>query len=152
MPNIPEREARALLGRRLLCREYDEWIELGKYPNAFLLQAGLLNELGEATGLTVELRYENATATRPRKFLFTVFARNHYGLERVYQLEVNQATEQIKNSHELPHEHIGAVRIVGGEIWRRWEYDAALRYFCGQTHIEFQPPLSAPLVQPRRKR
>jgi hypothetical protein len=144
MPNISELEARALLERPLRCSDCGSWCSSGKHPGKYWIKAGLADEFGQATGLTVELRCRLAPKGKTKHFVFTVFRRKPYWTDRIYQLEANQARKSLKDRHEVSHEHVGDARILGPDSWNTWKFEQILLYFCGQTNIDFEPRPSAP--------
>jgi hypothetical protein len=152
MADIPESEARILLGHLLVCLDCGDWISSKDQPEMLRIRAGLTDERGRATHLSVELRYRQSAKTKLKTFIFTVLMRSPYGDDRVYQLEVKQTGKQIKDEHKRPHEHYGNTRRVGPDKWRSWGYDEVLQYFCDQTRIEFRPVPSYPgQLQGRKK-
>jgi hypothetical protein len=84
--------------------------------------------------------------------MFSIFKRNRYGTDRVYQLDVNQGPEPLKDNHRRPHEHWGNRRITGADEWATWGYDELLRYFCTRTGITFLPAPADPSRIPWGKR
>jgi hypothetical protein len=144
MADVTESEARILLGRPLVCLDCGDWTPSKDQPGMLRIGAGLTDEHGGATHLSVELRYRQSAKTKLKTFIFTVLMRSEYGDDRVYQLEVKQAGKQIKDEHKRPHEHYGKRRRVGPDKWRSWGYDEILQYFCGQTRIDFRPVPSNP--------
>lgn len=141
MPTIPECEARALLAQPLLCEDADHWKRIrGPVPKCST-GGGLVDQFGKASGLIVELgfRWQHG-----RCYVFSVMKRNRYGLDRVYQLEVNQASTPPGSAHKRPHEHWGGSRFDGPADWMTWNFDELLSYFCSQTNVSFSPKPTHP--------
>lgn len=149
MPTIPEAEARMLLGRQLKCEDAPDWLP-GTTPGALQIQSGLTDERGVKTDLFVDLRMRRDVLRGDVRYMFSVFRTNLYGLDRVYQLCANLASNRIKNAHGRSHEHFGYLRRAGSAGWQKWGYDEILAYFCTQTKIVFVPAPSDP--QHNRKR
>ena len=105
---------------------------------------GLLDQDGVSLRLLVDLRYRRTEKTNARQYLFTLFQRQPYGLERIYQLDVRQYPRVPKDAHLLPHEHIGKARVTGNAGWANWSYDEAMARFCTMTNIVFRPNLPHP--------
>lgn len=86
MREIQEHEAIQLLSRPLRCADVGAWtIVPGKFKKC-VAGAGLMDEHGQQTGLTVELRFGVDPKHGSNVYVFSVFKRNRYGLDRVYQL------------------------------------------------------------------
>ena len=77
---------------------------------------------------------------------YLAFKQEAWGLERVYQLDIEQFHKQPKNTHDLPHEHLGDNRIRGEATWSSWTFSEVLQYFTKRTKIVFQPPVKHPEV------
>jgi hypothetical protein len=139
MPDISEPEARILLSQPLRCEDAPDWKNAGVQVGTSVLRSGLVDPMGVATGLYLELLY----IPRPRALLvsyrFSVFRRNRCDVERVYQLTVNQSASPIKDKHRQSHEHLGASRHTGKASWQNWSYDEVFAYFCARTNITFNP-------------
>jgi hypothetical protein len=67
-----------------------------------------------------------------------------WGTEGVYQLDVQQYAKPLKNTHDMPNEHMGNQRIDGRSEWANWPFEDVLRYFTERTHIDFEPPVMHP--------
>ncbi len=87
--------------------------------------------------MVVELKLTDAVAKT--RYVFSVFLLNQFSAERVYQLEVNHALREPKDTHRKSHEHIGDQRLNGQASWQHWGYDEVLAHFCAQTNITFTP-------------
>jgi hypothetical protein len=150
MPDLSELDARATLQQPLLCTDAGDWQTSTEQPGAFRICSGLTTRQGLPTKLTVDLRLRKGAKTCTLQF--TVLAHDAMGSYRVYQLEINQSRQQIKNRHARSHEHVGSRRFEGPEQWHDWEFDEVFLYFCGQTNIQFQPSPQAPVKLPGRKK
>lgn len=91
-----------------------------------------------------QLIYTNSPKTRVKKYKFTLFRRQPFALERVYELQVNIFNKPMHDAHQKSHEHIGRLRVTGGANWTAWRYDDVVAYFCSQTNITFNPHLPDP--------
>lgn len=152
MREIQEHEAIQLLSRPLRCADMGAWKAVpGKFDKS-VAGAGLMDEHGQRTDLTVELRFRVDPKHGSKVYVFSVFKRNRYGMERVYQLEINQTRGIPPDQHSRPHEHFGNHRRIGPDKWMRWKYDELLRYFCARTKIDFLVPPADPSTVPRRKK
>lgn len=139
MNDIKEAEARALLSHPLKCEDCDDWQPIKTQPGSFTVGAGVVDASGLGTRLYVQLDYRNSRKTQSIKYIFTVFKRQPYGSERVYQLEILQVPKQLKDLHKRSHEHFGDARSKGDASWNDWEYDDVISYFVSRTNIEFCP-------------
>jgi hypothetical protein len=139
MRDIPEHEARTLLNRPLRCEEWGEWVPLKTQPATSAVGAGVLDEFGLGTRLYVEFLYRRDHKTKFTYYSLTVFKRNAYGRDRVYQLAVNQTAKPLKDRHRLSHEHFGDKRVECEAEWGKWSYDEVIAYFCARTKIVFAP-------------
>lgn len=146
MNSVSEAEAIALLVGPNTCVEIGDWEQLKQQPGTCVCRAGVLDQEGVAIGLIVELLHRRTQKTRSIKYKFTVFKQEAWGLERVYQLDIEQFHKQPKNTHDLPHEHLGDNRIRGEATWSSWTFSEALQYFTKRTKIVFQPPVKHPEV------
>jgi hypothetical protein len=144
MQNIPEAEARSLVSRPLICEEIDEWEPLKVQPGTSACGVGVLDESGQSVRMYVEFIHRASHKTKITIYLFTLFKRQAYGKERVYQLEVTQTPKRVKDLHKLSHEHMGSLRTLGGVDWADWDYDDVLAHFCAATNITFRPKPSHP--------
>lgn len=151
MPTIPEAEARALLSRPQRCEGEFAWSTPKYRRTTRQLTAGLIDEGGAATHMYVELVFRYSPKAPMTTYLFTVFKDDHYGLARVYQLEVTGAQRRLTDLHKLSHEHIGDHRLNGKANWNDWEYDEVLAYFCARTNITFSPYPPKPDLQRGRQ-
>lgn len=145
MNDIPETEARACLAGKLFCIDAEEWSPMHMQNGAFEITAGLLDSNDVRTQLQVNLIFKHSAKTKFTTYLFGVFKRQPWGIERVYQLDVRQSKLQIHSLHDLPHEHIGSTRIDGDLTWSRWTFDQAMDHFCQQTNIDFSPIIESPM-------
>jgi hypothetical protein len=139
MPKISEAEARLLLSRPLRCEGDLAWAPFADGREGLLFSAGLLDENGAATPMHIELRYMHNAQARKTRYQFSVFIRYSYGQQRVYQLEVAQASRNPKDVHGKSHEHVGDLRLIGHARWQHWSYHEVLTHFCARTHITFDP-------------
>lgn len=144
MQDIPEHEARALFTAPLVCEDVDPWETFKGNPHVVEVTAGLLDESGRSAGLLLKLIYHYSPKTRIRTCKFTVYVRRHHGLDRAYQLELNQYPVKLADAHKRSHEHMGRLRVTGDASWEQWEYDDAIAHFCKQTNVSFRPPLHHP--------
>lgn len=144
MQDIPEAEARALLSGDLRCEDAPDWMPLKMQPNTFEMGVGVINSDGRSAGMYVQLHYQSSAKTKIIKYQFTVFRRLSYGLERVYQLQVNHFPVPMRDAHQWSHEHMGKLRVTGDASWANWRYDDVIAYFCKQTNIAFLPTLPHP--------
>jgi hypothetical protein len=139
MNDIKEDEARLLLSSPARCEDCYEWSQMRIQPDSLTISAGVLDDYGRSKSLLVQLAYRNNLKTRSTKYIFTVFKRQPYGNDRVYQLEVYQVPKQLKDVHKRSHEHFGDKRTLGDDSWNDWEYDDVIKYFVNQTNIVFFP-------------
>ena len=139
MNNIPRNEAESLLSTPLRCEDCTEWTPIKLQPGSVAIETGIVNEMGVGTGLSVRLDYKNSPKTKIIRYQFSVFKRQPYGLDRVYQLTISQTPKLPKDLHSRSHEHMGDFRETGPSEWNSWKYDEVLDYFCRRTHIEFRP-------------
>jgi len=144
MKDIPKEEALSLLARPMFCEDPDDWEPVKLQAGTVILRAGLVDIDGLSAQLQAELMFRRSHKTGITMYKFTVFKRQPYGLERVYQLDVVQSKVRIKDTHSLPHEHIGTSREQGDASWATWGYDEVLAHFCARTNISFKPPPNHP--------
>jgi hypothetical protein len=144
MQDIPEAEARALLQKLRICEDFPEWAPIRLQPGSFEIAAGVVDEDGKGSGLLVQLLYQHSFKTQIKKYKCSVFQRQAYGLDRVYQLQVNHFTRPIRNPHHKSHQHIGDFRDLGDASWANWSYDDVISFFRSQTNITFDPELPHP--------
>jgi hypothetical protein len=139
MQKIPEAEARRILAQPLRCEDWMDWMPVRVQAGTAFTAAGVLDAHGLGTKLLVELHFRRDLKTKLVTYMATVFLRNAYGRERVYQLTVTQSPKTLKDAHRRSHEHIGDLRVEGSAEWNEWGYDEVLAYFCKQTGIAFDP-------------
>lgn len=144
MHTIPEEEARALLRSPLVCEEVAAWTPQKVQPGVVSCGAGVLSVDGQSVHMYVDLSYQRTQKTRMTKYIFTVFKRQRFGSERVYQLEVTQTPKRIKDTHRLSHEHMGLLRTLGDASWSEWGYHDVLAHFCESANITFAPQPAHP--------
>lgn len=144
MQDIPEAEARALLSEPLRCEDAPGWEPLKMQSDSFEIGVAVIDLQGRSVRLYVQLLYRRSYKTKSIKHKFSVFRRQAYGLERVYQLQVNHFPRPVKNAHEMSHEHIGDLKVMGDASWGKWSYDEVIAHFCKQTNITFEPSLLHP--------
>lgn len=106
--------------------------------------AGLVDIQGSPTGLYVELQARQVIKPSMRAYRFTVFRTSASGPQRVYQLDVPQWPVAPRDEHLLPHEHVGARRVIGDCAWGKWSYYEVIEHFCEMTSIAFDPQLPDP--------
>lgn len=104
MNDIPEAEARELLQRLTFCELDGEWSPEKTQPGTFAISAGMTDEEGISTMMQVKLCFRRSLKTGIVRYVFSVFKRTPYSLERVYQLDVRQCKKKIKNLHDRSHE------------------------------------------------
>lgn len=137
-------EASGLLARPLTGEPPSDWLPAKSQIETFEMTCGLLDEDGAHTRLHVELAYRRSAKTGLKRFKFSVFLRQRYGIERVYQLDVLQSKKAIRDKHSMPHEHFGDRRTNGTESWQNWTFEEILGHFQKRTNIIFRPPPSHP--------
>jgi hypothetical protein len=137
MNDIPESEAQGLLSRRTFCEMDGDWIPEKIQPGTFTISAGLTDEDGVGTMMQVKLFFRRSYKTGMVNYVFSVFKRTPYSLERVYQLDIRQCRKRIKNPHDLSHEHIGKLRLTGAPEWAQWQFEDILEYFSNATNVVF---------------
>lgn len=137
MNDIPEAEARELLQRLTFCELDGEWSPEKTQPGTFAISAGMTDEEGISTMMQVKLCFRRSLKTGIVRYVFSVFKRTPYSLERVYQLDVRQCKKKIKNLHDRSHEHIGDLKLQGADDWAQWEFKDVLAYFCSATNLTF---------------
>lgn len=139
MNNIPESEARELLATASVCEFEGEWMPEKVSPGTFTTSAGLVDAEGVGRQMTVKLFFRRSQKTGIVKYVFSVYKRTPYSLDRIYQLDVTHTRKPIKNLHDMSHEHIGSLRRNGNESWSRWKFEDVLEYFCIATNIKMSP-------------
>lgn len=144
MQTITESAARALLASRHRCEDVGRWDAQRAQPDAFIISGGVVDEDGIGAKMLIKLAYKVGRKTNIRRYLFTIFRREVYGLVRIYQLEVTQSVQPIKDLHKRSHEHMGDSRTIGDASWDKWSYDDVLARFCQMTNLSFVPPPSHP--------
>lgn len=132
---IPELEARALLANSAFCDMGGDWIPEKVQPGTFKISSGLVDHEGLSTRMLVELKFRRSYKTGIVTYVFSVFKRTPYSLDRVYQLDVRQSKKPIKNLHDRSHEHIGSLRTAGLDAWAQWGFEDVLNYFCQSANI-----------------
>lgn len=146
MRDLPFEEAQALLSGPHTCSDIQNWWYDKNQPGLARCATGLVAADGSRSGMFVELTFAERPKTKLIEFKFTVFRMQLAARQRVYQLHLNAIARAPKNWHDLVHEHMGARRIDGDESWLRWNFSAALDYFCKRTNITFEPPVRDPSV------
>jgi hypothetical protein len=141
--NIPESEALAILSQPKFCHDCT-WEPIRAQPYAMEASVGLVDIEGKRISLLVKLIYKMHPTVGLTKYLFTLFSQKFTGLERVYQIEVNQYKKIVRSAHQLPHEHIGDRRVNGSDTWSSWGYDDVLAHFESKTNIVFTPEVLHP--------
>jgi len=135
MNDIPEAEARALLGRATYCELDGDWSPEKVQVGTFSISSGLTDGEGVGTRMQVELRFRRGHKTGLVTYVFSVFKRTSHGTDRIYQLDVTHSKRPIRNLHDKSHEHMGALRTAGHDSWSNWKFQDVLEYFCNQTNI-----------------
>lgn len=141
---ISESEARELLNQTLICTDCESWFPEKSSPYTQTASAGLTDGEGVRLQLLLELKVLKHPITRVTKYLFTIYSTYTWGKTRIYQLDIKQTVKSIKNSHNLPHEHYGDLRLNGDDSWQFWDYDEVLDYFCQKTGVIFNPKTPSP--------
>lgn len=144
MNDATEEEARRILAGPFVCEDCGEWTPSKSLNGLHETGCGLLGEDGVNLRLYVDMKYRRTEKTDSTHYMFTMFKRQPYGPERVYQLDVRQYPIVPRDAHSLPHEHIGNSRVTGDASWSKWTYDEVMAYFCRQANIEFRPTLPHP--------
>ncbi|MGF6211804.1 hypothetical protein [Comamonas odontotermitis] len=141
--DIDTQEATNLFAVRRQCLDIEEWIPQKSQPNTWVASGGVLNMDETSANLLVELFFRKSQKTGTAWYKFTVFKRNLWGLERAYQLDIEQFTKKI-TPHDLPHEHFGKDRISGERDWANWSFTESLQHFSRRTKINFLPDVEDP--------
>lgn len=144
MQDIPESEARALLVELRRCEDAPDWLAIKLQPGSFEVGVGVVDYEGKSANLYVQLLFQRSHKTKIIRYCFSLYKRQRYGLERVYQLQVNHFPRPVHDAHQRSHEHIGKRRVTGDAYWANWRYDDVIAYFCKQTNIAFDPELLHP--------
>jgi hypothetical protein len=144
MIDLPESEARQLLNQELSCIDSPTWMPIKVQPGTSQIEVGVIDSSGHSARLLVQLIYKRSPKTKRISYRFSVFKRQPYGLERVYQLAIEQWPTQIKDLHTKSHEHFGDRRTIGHQSWDNWTFEEEILYFCQKTNIKFSPPISHP--------
>lgn len=144
MKDVPEQEARALLARPLSCEDCEDWKPSRTSKGLLEAGCGLISPEGVHLRLYVDMRFRRTEITSGKFYMFSIFRRQPYGQERIYQLDIRQYPVVPRDEHLLPHEHIGSARETGDAAWSNWNYDQVLAYFCARTNVTFIPLLPHP--------
>lgn len=144
MSRVTEAEALALLSDTMRCIDIGDWLPVRLQPNTWACGSGVVDSEGVRSTLTVELLFRRSPKTGMIWYKFSVFRRHVWGTEGVYQLDVQQYAKPLKNTHAMPHEHMGNQRIDGRPEWANWPFEDVLSYFTERTHIDFEPPVMHP--------
>lgn len=144
MNDVTEAEAKALLGNPLSCVEAPDWQPWKLQPGTCIIEVGVLDNRGINARLLVQLIFRESPRTHRTSYKFSVFKRQPYGLERVYQLSVEQWATGIPDAHKRSHEHFGDQRTIGPKAWESWTFDKVLDHFCKTTNINFDPMIPHP--------
>ncbi|MCE3607639.1 hypothetical protein LXA47_29130 [Massilia sp. P8910] len=137
---VSPEEAQSLFAAPLFCDECSDWMPWNLQPTTVVSTAGVMKEDGSSAMLIVELLYTRTHKTKKIEYRFTVFRRQIWGNDPVYQLHIRQSADSMKHLHSHPHEHIGNRREAGDASWMDWGYDEVLAFFCKRTNITFRPP------------
>lgn len=144
MNTLQESEAIALLSQPATCIDIGDWISNRQQPDTWECTSGVLNAENVRTGLIVELAFRRSQKTQKVHYKFSVFRQTLWGLERVYQLDIQQFKKPLRNAHDVPHEHVGDRRVCGDATWGQWTFHEALQYFTERTKINFSPEVPHP--------
>jgi hypothetical protein len=144
--DVSYEEAQALLKNPQRCEDAGDWQPEKQPRDVWSLSIGVLDQNGIRTQLLVDLIYRTSQKTGFTRYIFTVFLRHTWGVERVYQLDVMHSRRPIKDKHSQSHEHVGKRRIDGELSWQKWQIEDVLQHFSQQTKIEFLPPVRHPEV------
>lgn len=144
MKDIPRSEAESYLQNQLTCVDiaWDNAPSIS--PFTLAATSGVVDETGTRKGFFVELTYYSHPKTKQVRFLFTLYKKNPWGPERVYQLDILQSPRKLKDAHKASHEHIGDFRQNGSENWNNWKFEDALQHFMKMTNIRFEPRIDSP--------
>jgi hypothetical protein len=148
MPELPEADARRLLERPLYNGDWTDWKPKSHQSGTVFTSAGIIDESGKRTKLYVELLVRLDAKNKTASYLFTLYRRNLYGIERVYQLSILQCEKLRMDMHSRSHWHMGSGRYLGQVEWDRWSHAEALAYFCREINLTLDPappPVSFPL-------
>jgi hypothetical protein len=144
MSKVTEAEALALLSNPKQCIDIGAWLPVRHLANTWSCASGVINAEGVGTHLWVDLVLRRSPKTRMIWYKFSVFRRHAWGTEMVYQLDVQCYEKRLKNAHDMPHEHMGDLRMQGSLTWAQWSFEDVLRRFSERTKIDFEPPVSHP--------
>jgi len=137
---MPHAEALTLLSPGKTCQDPADWVPSKVQLGTHQLSNGILGQDGSFCGLTVQLVVHRGPKTNMAQFRFDLFKVTISGPEPVYSLHIKTAPKALKAAHNMPHEHIGDLRVTGDASWLKWGYPEALARFCERTGIEFIPP------------
>jgi hypothetical protein len=138
-PRIPEAEARAVLATPKTCPDPADWFPSRTQAGTYMLETGVLHADGSRSGLTVQFVMHRGAKTSKAYFRFDLFRATFSGAEPIYGIHIKQAPRALKAEHNMPHEHIGSLRVVGGADWIKWGYAEVLERFCQVASITFLP-------------
>lgn len=144
MNDVSKDEAEALLLYPQTCVDIGDWLPCRNQPTAFMCEGGILDSEGSRSPLTVQMTFRRSRSTNTTTHILTVFKRNSWGVQRVYQLDIQGFARRPKNLHDLPHEHFGRERMSGEAPWAEWGFHEMLRHFTLRTRIRFDPDPNAP--------
>ena len=144
MRDVTEQDASALLAAPLLCEDCEDWKPSRTSKGLLEAGCGLISREGVNLRLYVDMRFRRTGKTNGRFYMFSIFRRQPYGQERIYQLDIRQYPVTPRDHHLLPHEHIGSARQIGDAEWLNWTYDQVLAHFCARTNVTFIPQLPHP--------
>lgn len=144
MNDLPHADAIALFDQQRYCDDVDAWVPEPQQNGTMTASSGVVDADGIRTPLLVQLQYRNSAKTRKVWYKFSVFIRHPWGMQRAYQLDVEQFAKPPKNAHDLPHEHMGDQRLQGAPSWSKWTFEQVLDRFSEETKITFRPPLVHP--------
>lgn len=144
MNDVAAAEAQDLLSGPLACVDSPGWQLVKMQPGSCFIEVGVLDQKGMNVRLLVQLIFRESPTTHRTTYKFSVFKRQVYGSERVYQLSVEQWPTPIPDAHKHAHEHFGDQRTMIPESWDNWTYEDVLAYFCKRTNISFTPPIPHP--------
>lgn len=93
---IPFEVAKKLLEKPLICRDFGNWIASKKNSYIYEFECGLLDQDEMTCSLHVKFHYFYHPLTKVTSYTLSVFDKQLYGMERVYQLEVKKIKRKLK--------------------------------------------------------
>ena len=144
MNKLQENEAKSLLTKPLFCEDLGDWMPNKKSNYIHEIESGLIDEDGITTKLHLKFHYFYHPTTKVKNYIFSVYNKTPYGLERVYQLDIVQTKRYIKDLHKRPHEHIGNKKLALDETFQNCNFEVALNHFLSQTNITITGGVDSP--------